>query len=76
MRMFEKLSGEAGVSSHIDCATENASREVETKFVEVMEIEAGAESEGFTFADILQRTAFLSATFLEVEVERSELRLC
>ena len=48
-------------------------------FVDIMgglEKENGGESEGFTFADILQRADFLSGTVLEGVVAILDLPLC
>ena len=48
-------------------------------FVDIMddlEKEIGGESEGFTFADILQRADLLSETVLEGEVDTLDLPLC
>ena len=48
-------------------------------FVDIMsglEKETGGESEGFTFADILQRADLLSETMLEVVVDTLDLPLC
>ena len=60
-----------------DSRTEEAS-EVDS-FVDIMgslEKETGGESEGFTFADILQRADLLSETVLEGVVDTPDLRLC
>ena len=38
--------------------------------------QTGGESEGFTFADILQRADFLSETVLEALVDTFDLPLC
>ena len=48
-------------------------------FVDIMgrlENEAGGESEGFTFADIMQRADLLSETVLEGVVDTPDLPLC
>ena len=41
-----------------------------------LEKETGSESEGFSFADILQRADLLSETLLEGVVDTHELSLC
>ena len=41
-----------------------------------LEKENGGESEGFTFADILQRADLLSETVLEGAVDTLDLPLC
>ena len=59
--------------SHTEEASEGDS------FVDIMgslENETGGESEGFTFADILQRADLLSETVLEVVVDSPDLPLC
>ena len=48
-------------------------------FVDIMgslENETGGESEGFTFADVLQRAHLLSETVLEEVVDTPDLPLC
>ena len=48
-------------------------------FMDIMgdlEKETGVESEGFTFADILQRAELLSETVLDVVVDIPDLPLC
>ena len=48
-------------------------------FVDIMgglEKESGGESEGFTFADILQRADLLSETLLDAVVDTPDLPLC
>ena len=60
-----------------DSRTEEASEGV--SFLDVMgglEKETGGESEGFTFADFLQRADSLSATVLEGVVDTPDLPLC
>ena len=60
-----------------DCRTEEASEG--DSFVDIMgdlEKETGGESEGFTFADILQRADLLSETVLEGVVDTPDLPLC
>ena len=60
-----------------DSRTEEASEE--DRFVQILgglEKETGGESEGFTFADILQRAEFLSETLLEGAVDSPDLPLC
>ena len=60
-----------------DSRTEEAS-EIDS-FVDIMgglEKKTGVESEGFTFADILQRADFLSKTVLEGVVDTLDLPLC
>ena len=60
-----------------DSRTEEASEGA--SFVEIMrslENETGGESEGFTFADILQRVDLLSETVLEGVVDTPDLPLC
>ena len=59
-RALEEL--EAGVGSLVDCVAKETS-EGETSFVDIrvsIEIKTGGESQGFTFADILQRAGLLS----------------
>ena len=61
----------------IDSRTEEAS--VGDSFVDIMgnlERETGVESEGFTFADILQRGDLLSETVLEGVVDSANLPSC
>ena len=68
----------AGVSNDAECGTKGAS-EGETRFVDIMvgfERETGGESDGLTFADILQRADLLSETSLEGVVDMPELPLC
>ena len=60
-----------------DSGTEEASER--DSFVDIMgslDRETGGETEGFTFADILQRSDLLSETVLEGVVNNSELPLC
>ena len=60
-----------------DILTEEASEG--DSFVDIMgglEKESGGESEGFTFADILQRADLLSETVLEGVVDTLDLPLC
>ena len=60
-----------------DSRTEEAS--VEDSFVDTMgslEKETGGESEGCTFADILQSVHFLSETVLEAVADTPDLSLC
>ena len=60
-----------------DSRTEEASEG--DSFVDIMgglEKENGGESEGFTFADILQRADLLSETVLEGVVATRDLPLC
>ena len=69
---LEKL--EAGVGNCTDCVIEEASEEDETGSVDIMgskEIEAGSESERFTFANILQRQELFSETLLPGVVDTS-----
>ena len=57
--------------------TEEASER--DSFVDIMgslDKETGSESEGFTFADILQRADLLSGTVLEGVVDTPDLPLC
>ena len=61
----------------IDSKTEEANEGV--SFVEIrggLEVETGDESEGFTFADIMQRADLLSETVLEGVVDTPGLPLC
>ena len=51
----------------------------EDSFVDVVggdQRDEGAESEGFTFADVLMRAIFLPEIVLEGDVGSSELSLC
>ena len=60
-----------------DCRTEEATEG--DSFVDIMgslENVAGSESEGFTFADILQRADLLSEIVLEGVVDTPNLPLC
>ena len=60
-----------------DGRTKEASEE--DSFVDIMvglEEEAGGESEGFTFADFLQRADLLSETVVEGVVDAPDLPLC
>ena len=60
-----------------DCGTEKASEgDIFVDFMGSLGKETGGESEGFTFADILQRADFLSETVLEGVVGTSDLALC
>ena len=52
---------------------------IEICFVDIMgglERNSGSESEGFTFADILQRAELLSESLLEHVVDTPDLPLC
>ena len=66
--------------SHSDSATERDTEDEEKSFVDIlrcMELEIGGESEGFSFADILQWAVMLSETnILEGVVDTSELLFC
>ena len=69
---------ETGVGRHADCVGEEA-REGDSSFVDIlggMERETGEKSEGFTFADILQRADLQSETLLEGVVDTPELPFC
>ena len=60
-----------------DSWTEEASER--DSFVDIMgglEKEIGGKSEGFTFADTLERADLLSETVLESEVDTLDLPLC
>ena len=69
-RVFEEVEAS-------DSRTEEASEA--DSFVDLMgslDTETGGESEGFTFADILQRADLLSETVLAGVVNTTELPLC
>ena len=70
------------LSSEVFCGTEpvlGADDDGEDSFVDVVggeQRDEGAESEGFTLANVLMRANLLSGTVLEVDVGSSELPLC
>ena len=61
----------------IDCRAEEASDgDSSVDFMGSLEKETGGESEGFTFADVLQRADLISETALEILVDNPDLPLC
>ena len=70
------------LSSEVICGSEpvlGADDDDEYSFVDVVggkQRDEGAESEGFTFADILMRANLLSETVLGGDVGSSELPMC
>ena len=74
-RALEEI--EEDIGSHADCRAEEASDG--DSFVDLMgnlERDTGGESEGLTFADILQRGDLLSETLLEGAVDDPDMPVC
>ena len=76
-RVLEQLSSEVIDSTERSLERDNDDRN--DSFVDVVggeQLDEGAVSEGFTFAEALMRANLLSETVLEGDVGSSELPLC